>query len=119
MKTKKELKEEYKLKKFRIGVFQIRNVVNGKIYVDGSVNLDAIWNRHQAQLNFGGHVNTTLQKEWNEVGQDNFRFEVLHEIEQKEGENINYEDELKTLKEMVIEDLRPFEEKGYNKRPKM
>ena len=42
MKTKKELKEEYNNIKPRIGVFQIRNTVNGKIYIEASVNLDKI-----------------------------------------------------------------------------
>jgi hypothetical protein len=53
MKSNKELREEYKLKKFRIGVFQIRNTVNEKVFIDSSVNLDAIRNRHFSELNAG------------------------------------------------------------------
>ena len=115
MKPQKELKNEYKMKKFRIGVFQIRNVVNGKIYVESSPNLDAIWNRHRVELNFGNHRNEVLQKEWNEFGPENFRFEILSEIQQNENEQTDYNKEAKQLAEMFIEDLRPFGEKGYNK----
>lgn len=42
MKTKKELTEEYKQLKFKMGLFQIRNVINGKIFVESSINLYAI-----------------------------------------------------------------------------
>jgi len=115
VKTKKDLKEEYKLKQFKIGVFQIRNKINGKIYIDSSPNLDAIWNRHRVELNFGGHRNEVLQKEWTALGEENFSFEILSEIEQKDGENIDYTKEAKQLALMFIDELQPFGEKGYNK----
>lgn len=115
MKTQKELKEAYKLKKFRIGVFQIRNSINEKIYVDSSVNLEAIWNRIRVELNFGNHRNEMLQKEWSAFGEENFRFEVLSEIEQKDGDTIDYNKEAKQLAEMFIDELKPFEERGYNR----
>lgn len=118
MKTKKELKDAYKQMKFSMGVFQIRNVVNGKVFIGSSDNLDAIWNRHRTELNFGGHRNTTFQKEWKEFGEENFRFEILSEIEHREGEGIDYKKELTQLEKMFIEELQPYEEKGYHTLPK-
>ncbi|MEO6721269.1 MAG: GIY-YIG nuclease family protein [Ferruginibacter sp.] len=115
MKANKELKDEYKMKKFRIGVFQIRNTVNGKVFVDSSPNLDAIWNRHKSELNFGGHRNVVLQQEWKEFGEENFRFEILSEIEQKEETKDDYTKEAKQLAEMFMEELQPFGDKGYNR----
>lgn len=114
MKTKKELKEEYSNLKPKIGVFQIRNTVNGKIYIEGSVNLDKIWNRHRVELNFGGHRNVALQKEWNEFGEANFKYEILSEINQEENRNVDYAKEAKQLAKMFIEELQPFGDKGYN-----
>ena len=116
--TKKELKDQYKQMKFRMGVFQIRNTVNGKIYVEGSANLDSIWNRHRTQLNFGGHPNPELQKDWKDSGEANFVFEILAEIAEEAGKNIDYKKEVKTLEAMYIDDLQPFGDKGYNWRPK-
>lgn len=113
-KTKKELKEEYKQKKFRIGVYQIRNTVNGKIFIGSNVNLDAIWNRHQIALETGRHQNSNLQAEWNSFGEDKFKYEILAEVEQKENENIDYAKEAKQLEELYIEELQPFGEKGYH-----
>lgn len=114
MKTKKELKEEFNLIKPKIGVFQIRNITNGKIYIEASVNLDKIFNRHRSELNFNGHRNAVLQKEWNEFGENNFVFEILSEIKQDESRNIDYNKESKELAKMFIEELKPFGGKGYN-----
>lgn len=113
--TKKELKEQYAQMKFPMGVFQIRNKINGKIFVDGHSNLDAIWNRHRTQLKFGSHRNTELQKDWNEFGEENFIYEILSEINQ-ENDKVDFAKELKTLTEMYVEDLQPFGERGYNKK---
>ena len=114
MSSNKQLKEEYKQKKFKVGVFQIRNTVNGKIFVGSSVNLDAIWNRNKGELKFNGHRNKQLQEEWNSFGEENFVYEILSEIEQKDGDNLDYNKEAKKLEEMFIEELQPFGEKGYN-----
>ncbi len=117
MKTQKEIKDEYKQKKFRIGVFQIRNIQNEKIYVSSSVNLDAIWNRNRVELNFGNHRNEGLQQDWKTLGEANFRFEILAEIEQKDGETTDYGKEVKKLETMFIEELQPYLEKGYHTPP--
>ena len=117
MKSKKELIGEYKQMKFRMGVFQIRNVVNGKILVDSSVNLDAIWNRHRLELDFGGHRNKDLQKDWKTFGEDNFRYEILSELEHRDG-IVDYSKELKLLEKMYLEELQPYGEKGYHQAPK-
>jgi len=114
MKSNKELKDAYKQKKFSIGVFQIRNTVNGKVLVSSSVNLDAIFNRIRAELKFNGHRNEQLQKEWNAFGEEKFKFEVLSEIGQEENDRVDYESEVKKLEAMFIEEIQPFGEKGYN-----
>lgn len=118
MKTKKELKNEYKQKKFQIGIFQIRNTINNKIFVESSTDLIAIWNRQKFQLNMGSHHNSELQKDWIKFGGDKFNYEILEEIEQKENNSTNYSKEVKELEKMYIEELNPFDEKGYNKNRK-
>ncbi|MBL6446384.1 GIY-YIG nuclease family protein [Fulvivirga sp. 29W222] len=105
MKTKKELKEEYKQMKFPMGVFQIKNLSNDKVLIDNSVDMESKWNRHRMELKLGNHRNKAFQSDWNEYGEDNFVFEVLSELKRGEEENVNYNKELKTLQEMVIEEL--------------
>jgi len=105
MKTKKELKEEYKQTKFPMGVFQIKNIRNDKVFIDNSIDMESKWNRHKMELKFGNHRSRNFQKDWNEYGEKSFVFEVLSELKENEEENINYVNELKTLQDMVIEEL--------------
>lgn len=104
--------------KFKIGVFQIRNTVNNRIYIEGSMDLDAIWNRHKFQLNTGAHPNDELQKDWKEFGEANFSYEILSEIKQDETKAVDYRKEVRQLEKMFIEELQPFDDKGYNLRRK-
>ncbi|MDR2773132.1 MAG: GIY-YIG nuclease family protein [Tannerella sp.] len=115
MKTKKELKAIYREMKFRMGVFQIRNISDNKIYISSSTDLVAIWNRSRFQLNCGCHPNTELQKAWKEFGEENFVYEILSEIKQDDTMTIDCRKELKQIEELLIEELQPFEDRGYNR----
>lgn len=117
MKSKKELKDSYKEMKSKIGVFQIRNTVNHKIYIASSIDLVAIWNKHRFHLNNRLHLNINLQKEGDEFGQDNFIYEILCEIKQDNPKTLDcYRKEAMQLETMFIEDLQPFGDRGYNKK---
>ncbi|CAN5392990.1 hypothetical protein BH11BAC3_BH11BAC3_02800 [soil metagenome] len=107
MNARKKLKEEYIQKKNRMGVFQIRNTVNGKIYIGCSLNLEAIWNRNKMELNFGNHRNSVLQNDWKLLGEANFKYEILSEVVQKDEDRIDYNKEVKTLEAMFITELNP------------
>jgi len=117
-KTRKELKEEYKQMKFKIGIFLLRNIVNDKIFIDSSMDLVSIWNRQRMELNFGSHPNLSLQKDWNKFGADKFEYEIVSQIKQSETEIRDYKKELKLLEEMYLEKLQPYDDKGYNRKPK-
>jgi len=113
MKTKKELKEEYKQLEIPMGVFQIKNISNNKVLIDNSIDMVSKWNRHKMELKFGNHRNRNFQKDWNDYGEENFVFEVLSELKKKDGENINYQNELRTLEYMVIEELSILDKNLY------
>ena len=114
MKTRKELKEEYKQMKFKIGVFQIKNEINGKIFIGSSIDLKAIWYAQKLQLDLGRHQNSDLQKDWKLYGAEKFSYEILEEIVQNDNKVIDYNKEIKVLEEMVIDKLQPFGNKGYH-----
>lgn len=105
MKTKKELKEAYKQMVFPMGVFQIKNSSNGKVLIDNSTDMQAKWNRHKMELKFGNHKNKELQKDWNNLGEVNFNFEILSELKPSEEKNTNYTKDLQDLQQMVIEEM--------------
>ena len=118
MRSKKELKEEYQRRKSRMGVYQIRNTANGRIFVGSSSDLDAIWNRYSFQLDMGSHQNAELQREWKAFGKAQFVYEVLGEIEQSDDPAVDLRKEVRMLEEMYLEELQPYGERGYNRKPK-
>ncbi len=116
MERKKELKAKYKEKKFRVGVFQIRNTTNNKVFIEASTDLDSIWNRHKFQLKIKSHQNSLLQADWNELGEDKFVFEILSEIKQEDDKSAAfYKSEVNDLAKLFFDELKPYNEKGYHK----
>jgi predicted GIY-YIG superfamily endonuclease len=59
------------------GVYQIRCLGNGKIYVGSSVSLCDRWRVHRRDLRRGVHHNTHLQAAWRRYGELKFEFSVL------------------------------------------
>ncbi|WP_300602080.1 GIY-YIG nuclease family protein [Niabella sp.] len=114
MKTKKELKEQYKQQKFKMGVFQVRNTENDKIFIGSSTDLVAIWNRLRFQLNNGLHSNEELQADWLRLGEAQFAYEILSEIKQDDAQPTDYKREAEHLEKMFMEELQPFGANGYH-----
>jgi len=47
------------------GIYQIRNLVNGKVYIGSSTNFENRWTRHKYGLNRINHENSRLKNAWN------------------------------------------------------
>lgn len=115
---RKALIREYKETPRPMGVYQIRNTSNGKVLVGSSKDLQSIFNRHRAALRMGSHQNRELQKDWGEFGPEAFEFEVLDTLTPPERPDYNPSDDLKALEGLWLDKLSPFDERGYNARPK-
>ena len=113
---KKELKKQYKQAVQPMGIFRIKNLKNGKIFIGSAKNLPGKLNSIKFQLEHGSHPNYELQKDFNDLGEKNFSFEAIDYLEPKEDLAYDYTKDLALLEEMWIEKLQPFSEKGYNKR---
>ena len=79
-KKKKELRDEFKLMKFRMGIFQIINQKEKKIYLQIASDLDRAYNSDIFQLKAGMHSNKELQNDWNKLGSNSFEFKILDEL---------------------------------------
>lgn len=64
------------------GIYEIRNIVNGKSYVGRSINLSKRLNDHLIYLRKGCHPNQHLQNSWNKYGSEQFEFNVLEHCEE-------------------------------------
>jgi len=105
MKTKKELKAAAKQIKAVAGVFQIENSKNNMILLEAAPNVQSKWNRHRTELRFGSHRNAQLQKDWKEMGEENFNYSVVSELEIKDDASFDLKGELALLLDMVAEDM--------------
>jgi len=114
--NKKALIRQYKETRRPMGVFQVRNKVDGKVLIGVSVDLPAILNRQQSQLRMGGHPNKELQKAWNKLGPEAFEFEVLDTLSPPDGPDYDPKADLKALEDLWLDKLSPHDERGYNVR---
>jgi len=115
---RKVLIREYKEARRPMGVFRVRNTINGKAFVGSSVDLPSILNRHLAQLRLHAHTNRALQQDWDDLGADAFVFEVVDTLSPSEDATYDPRGDLRTLEALWLERLSPYGDQGYNARPK-
>ena len=115
---KKALIREYKDTPRPMGVYQIKNKVNGKILIGSSTNLPAKLNRFRAELKMGSCRNILLQKEWKQFGTEAFEFKELDILKPIDDPSYNPAEDLLFLEELWTEKLKPYGDKGYNKMPR-
>ena len=66
------------------GIYAILNLVNGKVYIGSSINVNGRLAVHRIALARGKHGNSHLQGAWNKHGPGAFSFEVLKECPEDE-----------------------------------
>lgn len=89
------------------GIYMIQNLVNFKIYIGQSVNIEDRWRQHRSELRGNDHDNKHLQRAWNKYKEDNFEFTVICECA---------ESQLNTMEEYYIFELMTYDpDFGYNK----
>lgn len=120
MNRREALKAEYKEnwhKLRKMGVYQIKNHANGKVYLASSMNLDGALERERTWLSRGGFLNHHLQAEWKEFGAEAFTFDVLETLTPTDDPR-DYAGELALLLEVWMEELQPYGDKGYHPVPR-
>lgn len=59
-------------------IYQIKNIVNNKIYIGSTIRASYIRKyEHFSELRNNKHCNNHLQKAWNKYGEDKFEFSIL------------------------------------------
>lgn len=116
MDTKKELKNKYKQTPRPMGIYQIKNTVNGKILIGRSLNLEGSKNSYLYQLDFKRHHYEDLQEDISLHGYEAFTFDVLETIDPDKYSQEEYPFALEIMEEKWLETLEPYGEKGYHRR---
>lgn len=81
------------------GIYVIRNIINNKIYIGSSVNITKRWNTHKRSLRNNTHHSIILQRAYNKYGIDNFSYEII--------ENINNKDILISREQIWLDFFKP------------
>jgi len=110
--------KEYKSTPRPMGVYQIKNTVNGKVLIGSSKNLPGILNRFRSELKLGSCRNIALQDEWKRFGSGAFEFQELEVLKPPDDPAYDPFEDLKILEELWAEKLTPYGDKGYNQKPK-
>ena len=116
MDRREKLKREYKDTPRPMGVFAIRNTVNGRRLIGSTTELEKVFNRHLFQLRMGVHPAKSMQADWNEHGAEAFVCEVLEQIKEPESALRPGPEASQKLDEMLekwIADLQPNGEHAY------
>lgn len=96
--------------KNKIGIYCIKNMINGKMYVGSSSNIYIRLLKHRSMLKSNSHQNKYLQNSWNKYKEENFicfcleycKFEELEDIEQKYINNFGEYNLTKIVKRNIL-----------------
>lgn len=111
---RKAMKRQYLQTRPDMGVYQIRNTTNGRVYVGSSRNLEGTRTSRQFQLRMGKvPFSRELQRDLDEFGAASFEFSVLAVLD-KPAQGEDMEQSLITLYLHWLTKLQPFGERGYN-----
>jgi hypothetical protein len=115
---RKALIRQYKETRRPMGVYRVHNTRNGKSLVGTSKDLPAVLNSHRAQLRLEVHSNRELQKDWKEMGPEVFQFEILDTLTPPDRPEEDPSDDLRVLEALWLDRLAPYDDRGYNARPR-
>lgn len=90
------------------GIYAIRNLNNGKMYVGSSLDCMRRFSEHRTRLVRGAHVNAKLQSAWNKHGAMAFEFVVIA--------SVLCVDDLASIEQLFLDDLDVVRA-GYNLSP--
>jgi group I intron endonuclease len=95
------------------GIYKITNKINNKIYIGSAISIKIRWQHHISELKYNRHSNRHLQNAWNKYGMENFRFEIIENVNTEKDCIIREQFYLNTLLKANIND-KTFNKLGYN-----
>ncbi|MBU2513174.1 GIY-YIG nuclease family protein [bacterium] len=113
--NKKEIIRKYKETVQPMGVYQIKNLKNHKLFIGSTKDIRARINRIKFQLKTGSYSHKEIQQDYFEAGETGFSVEVLDLLSTIEHLDENYDEELELLEQLWLDKIQPYGDKGYNK----
>lgn len=97
---------DYKNRKQLGGVFAVRNAGNRKSYVQYTGDINGSRNRFEFSRTTGGCAFKLMEEDFKKFGAGAFTFEIIEQLEQKEGQtDAEFQEELKALYGIITEGM--------------
>lgn len=110
---RKALTRAYKEARRPMGVFRVRNTVQGRSLLGSSLDIPAMLNRQRFQLETGAHPSRPLQEDWVRLGSAAFVIEALDTLEPPDEGPHDPTEDLRTLEKLWREKLAAQGESEY------
>ncbi len=87
-----------------MGIIQLKNLVNNKVYLASSLNIPGTINSLKFQLSTGNFPpSQSLAKDWLAMGAESFSIEIIDELTPVDNPHYDYKDDLNTLLHIRLE----------------
>lgn len=86
-------------------IYQIKNILNGKIYIGSTKNYKKRFSNHKHDLKNNKHKNTHLQSAWNLYGGENFEFKMLKTCKKSKQFEIETKEINKIMKKLGVDNV--------------
>lgn len=102
--SRKETIRQFKEQKPEVGIYAVRCLNSGSVWVGGSKNLGATKNGCWFTLRNGSHREASLQSEWNASSESAFEYQILEKLD-RDVHPLEVDDLLKADKKKWVERL--------------
>jgi len=82
--SRREAIRDYKEKKTQAGVYAVRCLATGEVWVAGAANVSNQQTRHWFGLRMGSHMNKAMQAAWAAHGEAGVTFEIVESLDTEE-----------------------------------
>lgn len=101
---RKDIQAKYKAQRESGGIYVIRNIVNGKVLLLTTTNMQGSKNRFEFSQKTGSCENPKLTADYRSIGNSAFIFEILETLDMGDEQTYeNYVNDLKILQSLWLE----------------
>jgi hypothetical protein len=107
---KKKILTQYKNRTMLGGIVAVKNNANGKVWIEGVLDIEGRRNRFTFVKNTGSAVPLNIKQDWQKYGATAFSFEVFEELKKNDGQTKEeFAKDIEVLKALWLEKFKPEE----------
>jgi hypothetical protein len=104
---KKKILAQYKNRTVLGGIVAVKNNANGKVWIEGVLDIEGRRNRFAFVKTTGSAVPLNIKQDWQKYGADAFSFEVFEELKKKDSQTKEeFAKDIEVLKALWMEKFK-------------